>query len=56
MPKKTEQPEPNIAPMTAMVPLATRNRVDQLAHKEQVSRSEIGRRAIEAYVEEQYDD
>ena len=51
MPKKTEQPEPNIAPVISMVPISVRNLVDQLAQQEQVSRSEIGRRAIESYVE-----
>jgi predicted transcriptional regulator len=45
--------EPNIAMLIAMVPLTVRNRVDQLAHREQVSRSEIGRRAVVDYVKRQ---
>jgi len=53
MARKQEGPESNIAPVISMVPLAVRDRVDQLARQERVSRSEIGRRAITTYVERQ---
>jgi hypothetical protein len=53
MPKKTQEStpaEPKLASVIAMVPLTVRNRVDQLAQREQVSRSEIGRRALEQFM------
>jgi predicted transcriptional regulator len=55
MPKKPEPQtaEPKLAQVTALVPLSVRERVDALAHKERVSRSEIGRRAVVDYVKRQ---
>jgi predicted transcriptional regulator len=52
MPKKQEpaSAEPNLASVIVMVPITVRNRVDQLAQREQVSRSEIGRRALEQFM------
>jgi len=38
-------------PIQALVTEATRERVEQIARKENVSMSEIGRRAIEKFVE-----
>jgi metal-responsive CopG/Arc/MetJ family transcriptional regulator len=54
MPKRNDGPppaEPKLAPVITMVPLSVRNQVDQLAQQANVSRSEIGRRALQQYVE-----
>jgi predicted transcriptional regulator len=50
--KPTTDPavEPKVAAIS-MLPLSVRNAVDKLARQEKVTRSEIGRRAILAYVE-----
>jgi len=55
MPKKPEQhaAEQNLAQVTALVPISVRESVDALAHRERVSRSEIGRRAVLDYVKRQ---
>jgi predicted transcriptional regulator len=41
----------NVAPVISMVTTRTRAQVDRLARHEQVSISEIGRRAISEFVE-----
>jgi predicted transcriptional regulator len=50
MARETRQAEQKIAAVISMVSVKTRRRVDSLAAKNRVSRSEIGRRAIEQYV------
>lgn len=51
--REEQRAELNIAQVISNVPLPVRDRVDQLARQERVSRSEIGRRAITQYVERQ---
>jgi hypothetical protein len=41
------------APVIAMVPSGLREQVEQIARREQVSISEVGRRALSEYVEKQ---
>ena len=51
MARATSPSEQKIAPVISMLPVKLRQAVDKLAEQGKVSRSEIGRRAIEQYVE-----
>jgi hypothetical protein len=48
----TKEAKNNIAPCIVMVPLEVRQLVDSIAAARGVSRSEIGRRALQEYVKQ----
>lgn len=52
MPKKVAPQDRKQAPVISMVPNRIREQVEQIAERDGVSLSEIGRRAIEAYVQQ----
>ena len=54
MSKKVPLEERNTQPVITMLPLPLRKQVEKLARQGKVSLSEIGRRALTAYVEQRH--
>lgn len=53
MAKRVPVQERKTAPVITMLPLHVREQVERLAERERVSLSEIARRAVTSYVEQQ---